>query len=107
MFALFVYVCSHIASLLSLLLRATILFNALAHGPRLFIDDFFMHAEFVGNMMLELAESVMVHSNTENLRSKSILNPSNDGDNMTQPAKMPVRPLQQFECIFLFHCSCC
>ena len=74
------------------------LFIALSHGPRLFIDDFFLHAEFVGNMMLELAESLQVYSNTENLRSKSILNPSNDGDNMTHPVKTMVRSLE-FACV--------
>jgi hypothetical protein len=67
-----------------------VLFNALAHGHRLFIDDFFLHSEFIGNMMLEFHDSLVVNSNTENLRSKYILNPSNDGDCMTHPVKTPV-----------------
>ena len=69
---------------------AVVLFTALSHGHRLYIDDFFLQSEFIGNIMLEFNDSIMVNSNTENLRSKYVLNPSNDGDNMTHPVKLPV-----------------
>lgn len=71
-------------------LSAVVLFSALAHGPRLFVDEFYLHSEFIGNLLLELAESLSVSANTENLRSKNVLNPSNDGDIMTHPAKTTV-----------------
>jgi len=69
---------------------AVLLFDILAQGHRHFIDEFHLQADFVGDMMLEFYESLLASSNPETLRSKSVLNPSNDGDNMTHPVKLPL-----------------
>jgi hypothetical protein len=69
---------------------AVLLFDILSQGHRHFIDEFHLHSEFIGDMMLEFYESVLAGSNIETLRSKSVLNPSNDGDNMTNPVNFPV-----------------
>ena len=75
------------SSIFTCCFRASVLFNALANGPRLFIDDFASHSDCIGNMMLEFFESIQASVNPESLRSKYVLNPSNDGDSMTHPAK--------------------
>jgi hypothetical protein len=74
-----------------------VLFNALAHGHRFFIDDFDLHAECVGDMLREFYESLLVSAHCEQLRSKYLLNPLNDGDTMTHPVHTPVS-------CFFYHC---
>jgi hypothetical protein len=57
---------------------------------RLFIDEFMAHMEFVGPALLLFYDSLTVHDNCENLRSKYVLNPTSDGDSMGMPARMMV-----------------
>ena len=98
---------THLMQNVSCAASAVVLFNAVALGHRLFVDDFFLHSELVGNMMLELYDSVLVYSNTESLRSKYILNPSNDGDSMTHPVKSPVRHEGSLSAVKSLGCCCC
>jgi len=55
---------------------------------RIFIDEFSPHSEFIGASILQFFESIMVNDSCENLRSKYVLNPTFDGDNMSGPSKM-------------------
>jgi hypothetical protein len=57
---------------------------------RLFIDEFSVHSDFIGDCIFQFFESIMAGDNCENLRSKYILNPTSDGDNMGQPARLMV-----------------
>ena len=57
---------------------------------RIFIDEFSPHSEFIGASILQFFESIMVNDSCENLRSKYVLNPTFDGDNMSGPSKMKV-----------------
>lgn len=68
---------------------------------RLFIDEFQQHMEFIGPASLLFYDSLTVHDNCENLRSKYVLNPTSDGDSMSYPAKMmvsAVKPLERCTC---------
>ena len=57
---------------------------------RLFIDEFSANSDFVGDCILQFFESIMAGDNCENLRSKNVLNPTSDGDAMSQPARLMV-----------------
>lgn len=60
---------------------------------RLFIDEFAANTEFVGDCIIQFFESIMAADNCENLRSKSVLNPTSDGDAMGQAARLMVRDI--------------
>lgn len=60
---------------------------------RLFIDEFAANTDFVGDCIIQFFESIMAADNCENLRSKSVLNPTSDGDAMGQPARLMVNKI--------------
>lgn len=55
---------------------------------RLFIDEFSVHSDFIGDCIFQFFESIMAADNCENLRAKYVLNPTSDGDAMGQPARL-------------------
>ena len=66
------------------------LFNALALGHRLFIDDFAPCTNFVGTMIVEFFGSIKAYKDTSSLRQKYEFNPAGDGRRITQPTHAKV-----------------
>ena len=72
---------------------------------RLFIDEFAPHADFIGDCIIQFFESLMAADNCENLRGKSVLNPTSDGDAMSLPASLLVRITANIYFIIFFSFS--
>lgn len=73
------------------IVRIAQLLVSLENIQRLFIDDIASNADFIGINMLQFFEILKVYDHCENLRKSSVLNPTNDGDHMSQPARMTVK----------------
>lgn len=63
------------------------LITLLDNIQRHFIDEFTISTDLIGGLLLQFYESLKVYDNCETLRKNNVLNPTNDGDQISHPAR--------------------